>query len=31
MKNFQKVLRTKRITEYPEISWYAQEDGSFKL
>ena len=31
MKNSQKVLANQRIMEHPDISWYAQENGCFKL
>ena len=30
-KTFRKCWQTKRIMGYTEISWNAQEDGSFKL
>ena len=30
-KTLRKCWQTNRIMEHPEISWYAQENGSFKL
>ena len=30
-KKLSESWQIKRIMEYPEISWYAQQDGSFKL
>ena len=31
MKTLRKCWQTKRIMEHPDISWYSQEDGNFKL
>ena len=30
-EKLRKCWQTKKIMEHPKISWYAQENGSFKL